>query len=97
MNKHDVPSPDLAARLHEDRTRLETLIPQLATASEDCENAARPLEHLDDLDLEQRKQLADRIRAADEHWSAINEQVSEAMARIAAITGQQPGSANAKS
>ncbi len=59
--------------------RLGELIEQLHDANRAISEAARPLEHLDQLDSEQRKRLAEQMRAALEPWELVTREISQAL------------------
>lgn len=64
-------------------TQLERLESELRQVDEELARAARPLEALDELDLEQRKQLAGSIRAALARWESLTREIRRAMGAMA--------------
>lgn len=63
-----------------DTTPLSELIERLHEVNRQLSEAARPLDHPADLDLEQREQLGKQIRAVLERWETLTQQIRQALA-----------------
>ena len=70
---------DVFVRLHEGRAWIDELLTRLEQANKAFANVTRPLDNISDLDSQQRQQLAARIRAANQAWEQITNQISEAL------------------
>jgi hypothetical protein len=84
INNHNA-VPDTVTRLHEIRLQIDDLLPKLDEANQACVNATKPLDRLAELDLHQRQQLAERIRAAYKERDSITELIHEALARLESV------------
>ena len=71
------------------RERLEELIPKLCEASAGCSRAAQSLAQLEEMSLEQQRQLADQIRAADQQWAAVVAEIDEALTPLRLFSSAQ--------
>ena len=69
----------MAEDLRSIRDRLSDLIPQFHEAAEQCIRAAKPLAILDELNLEQRRQLAKSIIAANREWEEVDLQIQKTL------------------
>ena len=59
---------------------LADLIDELHEANRRLSEAARPLDRLSELRLQQRTQLGDQLRAAVQVWETVTRHISQAMA-----------------
>jgi hypothetical protein len=66
-------------RLRDARARIDQLLLRLGQANKAFANAARPLDNLSELDSQQRQELAARIRAANQEWEEVTNQINEAI------------------
>lgn len=85
MNDSNVSTPDVVATLHDAHEKITDLIPRLDEANRECADVVRLLDDLSDLDLQQRQDLAQRIRRAYENRNAVTELVDKALASLAQI------------
>src|SRR4051794_36658661 len=85
MINRDNAVPDTVTRLHEIRVQIDDLLPKLDAANQACANATKPLERLAELDLHQRQELAQRIRAAYKERDSVTELIHEALARLESV------------
>ena len=56
-------------------SQLTELLDELHAVNQDLAKAARPLQWLSDLDLEERQHLADQIRAGLSRWEQVNQRI----------------------
>jgi len=61
------------------RSELLKLIDELHEANQELSQAALPLNALDELNLEQRQQMRERIQAGLERWGSISERIHECL------------------
>jgi len=80
-----VSNADLLPDLHQANQHLADLPPRPAKANREFEDAACPLEALEELDFDHRRRLAQRIRDAQQACDQITRLIHEAMERLAAI------------
>ena len=57
-------------------TQLNRLQADLHLINEELAQAAKPLSHLSELSLEEREQVADKIRAGLARWESIRDELS---------------------
>lgn len=62
-------------------TELEKLVAELHEVNLDFADAARPLQSLDELSLEEREHLGDRLRARLARWESIRQKISKCLER----------------
>jgi hypothetical protein len=79
MIKSDVNGSGTLDRMNRHRTRLDELLPRLEDANAACASAARPLSKLADLDPQQRRELAKRLRATIQEWQQVTTQIHQAL------------------
>ena len=92
MKDSNVSTPDVIVTVHDAQEKLTDLIPRLDEANRECAEVVRLLDDLSNLDLQQRQNLAQRIRRAYENRDAVTELVDKALAsllRIGAPVQQQ--------
>ena len=81
-------SKDVVASLHDVHERIAQLIPILEEADRECADAARDLEKLGEMDLEQQRGVGERIRAANKQRDAITQRIDEALLPLSHV-GEQ--------
>jgi hypothetical protein len=59
--------------------QLQDLEAELHEVNEALAHAARPLDHLSDMDEAQRQQLAAQLRAVLARWEAVTQRISHAL------------------
>ena len=69
--------------------RLQELEAQLREADEEFSQAAKPLDGLRDMSLEQRQAVAARLRKAEAHWEAVTREMSQVLQQK--TTASKPG------
>jgi murein DD-endopeptidase MepM/ murein hydrolase activator NlpD len=82
MNDSNVSTPDVIATLHNAQAKLADLIPRLDEANRECAEVVRLLDDLSNLDVQQRQDLAQRIRRAYADRDAVTELVDKAFASL---------------
>jgi hypothetical protein len=65
--------------MSEQLTQLQDLQAQLHEVNQEFARAAQPLERLSEMNLKQREQLADQIRAVWARWEAVTQQISQVL------------------
>ena len=65
--------------MSEQLTQLNRLQIDLHAINEELAQVAKPLSHVSELSLEERKQVADKIRAGLERWESIRDEISRVM------------------
>ena len=68
-------------------TALADLIDRLHEANRQLAEAARPLEHLSELNEEQQKQLGDQLRAGLAHWELVTHEINRLLGSAAPTSG----------
>jgi hypothetical protein len=58
--------------------QIAQLIDELHQVNEELAGAARPLQRLCNIDLQERQRVADRIRAGLKRWEAVNQRIHDA-------------------
>src|SRR5262249_15886108 len=81
MANNNQVSTDTIASLDEVRKQLTELVQKLAEANQECAIAGRPLDNLAQLDLAQRQDVAQRIRAAEREWETVAQLVDQVLAK----------------
>jgi len=76
--------PKPITNLHEQLTNLQGLQAELQAVNEELVQAARPLERLNELNDQQRHELADQIRARLARWESVTQRI----AQVLGITGE---------
>ena len=76
-SKFNRPKP--VANLHEQVTDLQRLHTELHAVNEELVQAARPLERLDELNDQQRHELADQIRARLARWESVTQRIAQVL------------------
>ena len=69
-------------RLHRIRVRLDELLPRLEEANIAFASATKPLGRLSDLDSQQRRELAKRVRATIGQCEQVTTQINQALADL---------------
>ena len=70
---------EVLGRLQEAGARIDELLPRLEQANKAFANVTRPLDNISELDSQQRQKLAGRIRAANQEWEQVTNQINEAL------------------
>jgi hypothetical protein len=65
--------------------KLEILLPQLHRANEKCAEASRPLANLAELTSQQKKTVADNIRAANQEVDEVFVDIEQALTSLEQI------------
>jgi hypothetical protein len=76
------PESDTLVRLHKTQEQVALLLPRLDRANKAYAEAARPLVSISDLDFDHRRQLAARIRAANQEWEDVTKLIREALSPL---------------
>ena len=76
------PENDTLVRLHKAQEQIALLLPRLNRANRAYAEAARPLVFISDLDFDHRRQLAARIRAANQEWEDVTKLIREALSSL---------------
>jgi hypothetical protein len=76
------PRSDTLLRLQKTQEQIALLLPRLVRANKAYAEAARPLVSIADLDFDHRRQLAGRIRAANQEWEDATKLIHEALASL---------------
>ena len=59
------------------RAQLDELIYELHEVNQELATADLPLQRLEELDLDERKKLADQIRAGLKRWESVRQKIAE--------------------
>ena len=73
---------DALDRLRVARGLLDELLPKLGEVNRAFADVTKPLATVSDLDLEHRRELAARIRAANREWEVVTDQIKHALASL---------------
>ena len=73
---------DALGRLRDARKRLDELLPKLGQVNSAFADVTKPVATVSDLDLEHRRELAARIRAANWEWEEVTDQIKDALALL---------------
>jgi flagellar biosynthesis chaperone FliJ len=65
--------------MSEQLKQLQDLQTQLHEVNLDFARAAQPLDRLSEMNLKQREQLADQLRAVWARWEAVTQQISQVL------------------
>ena len=65
--------------LHEQLADLQRLQAELGVVNEELVQAARPLDRLDEMNDQQRHQLADQIRAKLARWESVTQRINQVL------------------
>ena len=76
---------DIVTRLHDSHEQITILISRLEQADAECAVAASGLERISEMNLQQRRELADRIRAASKERDAVTQRIDEVLAGVASV------------
>ena len=76
------PHSDTLVRLHKTHEQIALLLPRLDRANKAFAEAARPFVSISDLDFDHRRQLARRIRAANQEWEDVTKLIREALSSL---------------
>jgi flagellar biosynthesis chaperone FliJ len=69
----------MSKQIHEQLTQLQQLEVELHKANQELAEASQPIERLSEMNDEQRRQLADQIRAKLARWEAVTQQISQVL------------------
>jgi hypothetical protein len=87
---------DVSLVLHEINRRMQSLMPRLTSANQACAEAALPLAHLAEMNPAQKREVAARIRAAEQEWEQVTHLVNQLIAEAAVLSSQSPPSSVGK-
>ena len=82
------------ADLREVNRRLTELMPKVRNANEAFSDAARPLKERPELDPNERREVARRLRAAEQEWEAVAPLTVRAFAAVESLCNHSPPSPN---
>jgi hypothetical protein len=75
----DVARPKAIGNLHEQLADLQRLQAELSAVNEELVQAARPLERLDEMNDQERHQLADQMRAKLARWESVTQRINQVL------------------
>lgn len=87
-----IPQRKAVANDAEKLAKLQTLEAELHQVNEEFANAARPLERIDELNEEQRRQLASDLRARLSGWESVTHEIRQVMGTEGANDRPHPNS-----
>ena len=75
----EINRPKPITNLHEQLTNLQGLQAELRAVNEELVQTARPLDRLEELNDQQRHQLADQIRARLARWESVTQRIAQVL------------------